>query len=426
MSSQERLNIVRDRTLVLRVLVPGLHTSLNDKITAKNDGDRGETTTSLLSSTAPSSAATDPSISSSGGIIGPPRTTAITSTNNLNGSDILNLDGVTCLPSASGSTLWHFRCDGATYPARLVNLPCPVEVHKTTDHATYHKCTNIGQMLIVYEDEYAMEEAELAAGQTAEGRRGGTGEGSNSSSSSSGYPAYYPSGLTPPLCKVIQRRYLARYEERDTKPIPPAKKDVAAVEKEIQVLISKLNSTKNKQPKKGSGSGSAPIKTDKRIIEEVEEEIVDYESWMGNGGILYTTDEIIKLYPECWLTKSELQAMDSQNHAVQDEQRKRKEETARLAQQKLENEQAKLQAKADKKAKKKEEKMKNKRLSDGTVEKGKKALAATTSVADEIDEVTAAAMTITAGGDEDFLFDGMGDGDDMFDFDNEDITDLLG
>ena len=66
--------------------------------------------------------------------------------------------------------------------------------------------------------------------------------------------------------------------------------------------------------------------------------------------------------------------------------------------------------------------MKNKRLSDGTVENGK---AAPGSI-DEIDEVTAAAMTITAGGDEDFLFDGMGDGDDMFDFDNEDITDLLG
>lgn len=423
--SQERLNIVRDRTLVLRVLVPGLHTSLNDKISAKNEGDRGETTTSLLST---STITTDPSIISSSGRVGPPRTAAITSSTNLNGSDILNLDGVTCLPSASGSTLWHFRCDGATYPARLVNLPCPVEVHKTTDHATYHKCTDIGQMLIVYEDEYAMEEAELAADQTAD-----------SSSSSSGYPAYYHSGLTPPLRKVIQRRYLARYEERDTKPIPPAKKDVAAVEKEIQALISKLklNSTKSKQSKKGSSSSvsSSSIKTDKRIIEEVEEEIVDYESWMGSGGILYTTDEIIKLYPECWLTKSELQAIDSQNRAVQDEQRKRKEETARLAQQKLENEQAKLQAKAEKKAKKKQEKMKNKRLSSsdgGIVDKGNAiaggggTTATTSSIADEIDEVTAAAMTITAGGDEDFLFDGMGDGDDMFDFDNEDITDLLG
>jgi hypothetical protein len=162
--SQERLNIVRDRTLVLRVLVPGLHTSLNDKISAKNEGDRGETTTSLLST---STITTDPSIIGSSGRVGPPRTAAITSSTNLNGSDILNLDGVTCLPSASGSTLWHFRCDGATYPARLVNLPCPVEVHKTTDHATYHKCTDIGQMLIVYEDEYAMEEAELAADQTA-------------------------------------------------------------------------------------------------------------------------------------------------------------------------------------------------------------------------------------------------------------------
>ena len=42
----------------------------------------------------------------------------------------------------------------------------------------------------------------------------------------------------------------------------------------------------------------------------------------------------------------------------------------------------------------------------------------------EMDDVTAAAMTINEGleGDEDFLFGG----DDMFDFENEDISDLLG
>ncbi len=34
--SQERFKGLRDQTLVLRVLVPGLHTSLNDKINSKN------------------------------------------------------------------------------------------------------------------------------------------------------------------------------------------------------------------------------------------------------------------------------------------------------------------------------------------------------------------------------------------------------
>ena len=48
------------------------------------------------------------------------------------------------------------------------------------------------------------------------------------------------------------------------------------------------------------------------------------------------------------------------------------------------------------------------------------------SLTDDIDEVMEAAMTINQGiaGDEDFLFD-VG-GDDMFDFDNDDITEFLG
>ena len=40
----------------------------------------------------------------------------------------------------------------------------PVEVHKTHDHANYHKAADVGQMLIVYEDDYAMEEAENEMG----------------------------------------------------------------------------------------------------------------------------------------------------------------------------------------------------------------------------------------------------------------------
>ena len=137
-------NIVRDRTLVLRVLVPGLHTQLSDKLLAKQEGADSSSNSSNNNNNNPSSGGGN-----------------ISTNNNSSAADqILNLEGVTCLPSSAGSTLWHFRCDGATYPARLVNLPCPVEVHKTHDHATYHKSADIGQMLIVYEDEYAMEEAE--------------------------------------------------------------------------------------------------------------------------------------------------------------------------------------------------------------------------------------------------------------------------
>ena len=96
--SDNNKNIVRDRTLILRVLVPGLHTSLNDKINSKSSQD---------DSTSSSSAANLQQSSTSG------RPMHVSNTNsNITGSaadQILNLDGVTCLPSKSGSTLWHFR-----------------------------------------------------------------------------------------------------------------------------------------------------------------------------------------------------------------------------------------------------------------------------------------------------------------------------
>lgn len=85
---------------------------------------------------------------------------SLNNSNNNNKETLLDLDGVMCEPCQDGSTLWNFHCDGATYPARLVNLPCPVEVHKTHDHAMYYKCSDIAQMLIVYEDSMALDEAD--------------------------------------------------------------------------------------------------------------------------------------------------------------------------------------------------------------------------------------------------------------------------
>ena len=94
-------NIVRDRTLILRVLVPGLHTSLNDKINSKSSQDDNNNTNSTSSSLQQSSSNSRPMHLSN-----------TANSNIITGSaadQILNLDGVTCLPSKSGSTLWHFR-----------------------------------------------------------------------------------------------------------------------------------------------------------------------------------------------------------------------------------------------------------------------------------------------------------------------------
>ena len=108
-------NIVRDRTLVLRVLVPGLHTSLHDKINPNRTTKDEPATSSSSSSPWPTEDASTSLLS------GPSMMDSTRGDHQQH--QILNLDGVSCIPSSKGSTLWHFRCDGATYPARLVNLP---------------------------------------------------------------------------------------------------------------------------------------------------------------------------------------------------------------------------------------------------------------------------------------------------------------
>jgi transcription initiation factor TFIID subunit 7 len=146
---------IRDRTLILRILVPGLEQRLRDKMKEVEE-DVGAT------------------IGPAGGRPITPFLTTGTHNNNNNKETLLDLDGVMCEPTQDGSTLWNFHCDGATYPARLVNLPCPIEIHKTHDHAMYYKCCDIAQMLIVYEDSMALDEADAYP-------------------TTDGYPSYYHS-----------------------------------------------------------------------------------------------------------------------------------------------------------------------------------------------------------------------------------------
>jgi len=383
-------NIVRDRTLVLRVLVPGLHTQLSDKLLAKQE---------VADSS--SSSNNNPSSSSSSGGAG-----SSNNTNNNNSSSaadqILNLEGVACLPSSAGSTLWHFRCDGATYPARLVNLPCPVEVHKTHDHATYHKSADIGQMLIVYEDEYAMEEAENEKGYKIEG-----------------FPSYYHSGLSPPMKRVVQRRFRARFEERESKAIPPPHKEVSEVEKEIQELITKLSSKPGKQKGRGRGgsaaASSSTVTTKEKAIEVIEDEIVDYEPWMESGKI-YTIEDA-KKHPEWWLTKDEMKEIETAKKAEEDEK-----------QRKAEKAQEKKKRKEEKKKKKQEEKQQAAALESGSKQKKKgipslssrTMYAAPENPTPPIDDVEFAA-TLNEGEEDDFLLE-LGD---EFDFTGEDIAGLM-
>lgn len=321
----------------------------------------------------------------------------------------------------------------------------PVEVHKTHDHANYHKSADIGQMLIVYEDEYAMEEAEAERNYRVEG-----------------FPSYYPSGLSPPMRRVVQRRFLARFEERDTKPCPPPPEDVSIVEEEILELIMKSSSMAKAGKSKGSRGGgmgggetqsSSTTTKSKVIIEEIEEEIVDYEPWMGEGGGVYTVEDA-KLHPEWWLTRAEMREIEAKKLAAleKDKMEQEHKQQKRLISSFAEAGERvggkgqpstgddKLLPLVDKKTKSaaagggggpgvkgkgggNENKKKTEKKGEKKGEKrSKKEKVDVLPPPDEIDDAMVVAMTINEGiaEDEDLSYF-----DDMFDFDNEDITDLL-
>jgi hypothetical protein len=104
---KSKINIVRDRTLVLRILVPGLHTRLNDKINTLQETEGAVTPTA-------------------GGVT--------------KADKILNLEGVACLPSSIGSTLWHFRyveCVEEEECCSLVDFRCVLFVDVFTLFACY-------------------------------------------------------------------------------------------------------------------------------------------------------------------------------------------------------------------------------------------------------------------------------------------------
>lgn len=322
---------LRDRTLVLRILVPGLEARLRDKM--KETGETGAGVKER----------------------------------------ILDLEGVTCEPTpARNHTLWSFHCDGATYPAKLVNLPCPVELHKTHDHAAYYKSADIAQMLIVYEDEMALEEAEEKPVE--------------------GFPSYYHSGLTPPMKRVVERRFAAR----EHKAAAPPRAAVTDVETEIVKLMEQIANSEKAASKR---SKVPQLTSANKIFEEVVEEVVDYEPWMNDfgrqsAGVEFDADDQqCSLHPEVWLSPETIKEIK----LIEEDERKKK------------------QAVLDKKEAKRNAKKWEKEAST------KKGIAMKRST-DMVDEVTAAAMMVHEGGDEVDLLD-----DDNFldlDLDGEDMLNL--
>ena len=220
---------------------------------------------------------------------------------------LLDLEGVACEPTQDSSTLWNFHCDGATYPARLVNLPCPVEVHKTHDHAMYYKSCDIAQMLIVYEDSMALDEADAYP-------------------KTDGYPSYYHSGITPPMKRVVERRFAFREHQPGTK---YPRNEVSDVEKEIHALMCKISKEGGKGRKLKIPS-LATAQHQNKILQEVEEVVVDYEPWMDNygteeKGITFdATAQIASMHPEIWLSSEKIKEIKQKEKEKEEEEEKKR------------------------------------------------------------------------------------------------------
>ena len=321
---------IRDRTLVLRILVPGLEARLRDKMKDMEDtAAAAAAASSSSSSTTANNNTTKTDRTNSSSLVVPSgmnnnNTTTTTSTTTATTTKdlYLDLEGVTCEPTtARGGTLWNFHCDGATYPARLVNLPCPVELHKTHDHAAYYKAADIAQMLIVYEDDMALEEDDMATNPPIEG-----------------FPSYFHSGLTPPMRKVVERRFSAR----EHKAVAPPRAAVADVELELIELMEKLS-----KDEKGKRNKVPTLTSANKVLEEVEEEVVEYEPWMSDFGRqphgieFEADDQLCSVHPEVWLSAAEIQKIKEQA-----EEEKRKKEVA------LQKKEAKRKEKKQKSTKK--------------------------------------------------------------------------
>ena len=270
----------------------------------------------------------------------------------------------------------HFLSHAIFTKARLVNLPCPVEIHKTHDHAMYYKSCDIAQLLVVYEDEMAMEEAESTPGYKNDD-----------------YPSYFHSGLTPPLKRVVERRFAAR----EHKAVPPPRTEVSEIEEELKAMIDRISDSSKT---KGKSKITATQAT--KVIEEVVEDVVAYESWMDDDGRMPAgiefdgDDPRCTKHPELWLDPTEVKAI------------------IRLE---TEKEEHKIKA-ATKKEEKKQKK--SKKSAEADKPSTKKGIASKKNQED-IDMVTQAAAAWTQTDMDDFDILNIDLGGENFDFDNDEL-----
>lgn len=408
-------NILRDKTLILRIQDEELLSRVRDKITqletqvgqqlakqaaSKSGAGANSTTRILLGSSYSSTSGGAAAVASTAegrvmdlnGIHVEPAIQSGRKSGRLSPIPTSNKDSKD--GNENDSTLWKFYCDNKVYPARLVNLPCPLEILKTHDRAMYYKTVDVCQLLVVYKDKNALKEADDML------------ETMKQKSKGEDFPSYYHSGITPPMQRVVEKRFSKR--EHNLKATPPFE-EIRAIEDELIELIKKVSKDAQKK--------SATTTTNK-ILEQIEDEVVDYEPWMDDygrtpQGIEFSVEDAeCKKHPEVWLDKEDIKA-----HEERQEQQKKEQE------EQLQKEQAEKEQK-EKKRKKKKAPVKAEEpppiaLSSITTSNHSTIL----DLNDEDDEVTKAAKQIADINDEDLAnLDGEGlnfdeEFDGFFDFD---------
>ncbi|WFD41932.1 hypothetical protein MPSI1_000569 [Malassezia psittaci] len=113
-----------------------------------------------------------------------------------------------------------FYIAGQPYSAKIVDLPCIVESHKTLDNKQIFKIADISQMLLV---EHAVSNENEAVGASSSAR-----DGSQTKSSFNVDDYIYPHGITPPMQWARKRRFRKRIHNRA----------IDTVEKEVENLLN--------------------------------------------------------------------------------------------------------------------------------------------------------------------------------------------
>lgn len=222
-----------------------------------------------------------------------------------------------------------------------------------------------------------------------------------------GFPSYYHSGLTPPMKRVVERRFERCFTSRDRKAAPPPRAAVQDVEDQLLDLMEKLQKDEKSSGSTSKRSNKLPILTSAtKDLVEVEEEVVDYEPWMDDNGKQMhgiefdAEDTLAKVHPEIWLNPETITSIHEEIRKAQEE------EAAKAA--------AEAAAAAPPPPPPKKKKSKKKKAAavaaaaavEDTAPKPKKGIPSRKN-ATPVDELTQAAMLAVSG--EDLMGDALGD-----------------